>query len=70
MTEEQLRALEAYSQGKMTLLEVRRRLGEATFGEVLELMRTLSLPLPRAPTAGRETDLARARAWLFPDHGA
>jgi len=27
------------------------------------------LPLPRAPVAGREEQIERARAWLFPKNG-
>lgn len=61
-------ALAAYSRGEMTSLELRRRLGGATFGEVLERLGAAALPLPRAPIAGREAVLERARAWMFP-HG-
>lgn len=60
-------AVGAYSRGGMSLIELRRRLAGATFGEVLRLLAERDLPLPRAPIAGREKDLARARAWLFPD---
>lgn len=63
-------ALRAYSRGEMSAIELRRRLGEATYAEVLIRLGALDLPLPRAPTAGREADIARARAWLFPDHEA
>jgi len=28
------------------------------------------LPLPRAPVAGREEQIARARAWMFSKHGS
>jgi hypothetical protein len=63
-------ALEAYSRGEMTAIDLRRRLGGITYGEVLRLLSEADLPLPRAPTAGREEDIARARAWLFPKHGA
>lgn len=62
-------ALAAYSRGEMSAIELRRRLGDATFGEVLERLGAAGLPLPRAPVAGREAELARARAWMFP-HGA
>jgi hypothetical protein len=61
--------LEAYSRGAMTALEVRRRLGGATYGELLERLKEADLPLPRAPTAGREEQIARARQWMFPQHG-
>jgi hypothetical protein len=58
-------ALEAFSRGTMTALDLRRRLGGATFGEVLERLGKEDLPLPRAAVAGRETEIARARSWMF-----
>ena len=64
MTE--LEALGAYSRGEMTALELRRRLGGATFGEVLERLSVEGLPLPRAREQGREVQIARARNWMFP----
>nr|WP_294510314.1 hypothetical protein [uncultured Rhodopila sp.] len=63
-------ALEAYSRGDMTAIELRWRLGGATYGEVLGQLSEHNLPLPRAPTAGREEQIERARGWLFPKHGA
>lgn len=60
-------ALRSYSRGEMSLIELRRRMDGATFGEVLRLLGERDLPLPRAPPAGREENLGRARAWLFPD---
>jgi len=63
-------ALQAFSQGKMSALELRRRLGGATYGEILSLLSEQDLPLPRAPVAGREEQVARARAWMFPEHAA
>lgn len=63
----QLQALEAFSRGALSALELRRRLGGASFGEVLELLAAAGLKLPRAPVAGREATIARARAWMFPD---
>jgi hypothetical protein len=62
-------ALEAYSRGIMTAIDLRRRLGGISYGEVLRLLSEADLPLPRAPTAGREADIARARAWMFPKNG-
>ena len=59
-------ALESYSRGDMTAIELRRRLGDATYGDILLLLSEADLPLPRAPTAGREEQLKRARAWMFP----
>jgi len=61
-------ALAAYSRGEMTAIELRRRLGGITYGDVLRLLSEAGLPLPRAPTAGREAQLALARKWMFPDH--
>jgi hypothetical protein len=52
----------------MTALELRRRLGGASYGDVLRLLGEAELPLPRAPEAGREAQIARARAWMFPKH--
>lgn len=68
MAEKDITALEAYSRGEMTALELRRRLGGATYGDVLRLLSEQELPLPRAPMAGREEQIARARAWMFPKH--
>ncbi len=62
-------ALEAYSRGIITAIDLRRRLGGVGYGEVLRMLSEADLPLPRAPTAGREEDIARARAWMFPKNG-
>jgi hypothetical protein len=64
----QLAALQDYSRGQMTAIELRRRLGGASYGEVLLLLSEADLPLPRAPVAGREEAITRARAWMFPKH--
>jgi len=66
----QKRALAANSRGEMTALELRRRLGGVTYGDVLRLLGAESLPLPQAPVAGREEEISRARDWLFPKHAA
>jgi len=66
---EQHEALRAYSHGEMTAMELRRRLGGVTYGDVLRLLGDRDLPLPHAPAAGREDVIARARAWMFPKHG-
>ena len=68
MNEPDRQALEAYSRGDMTAIELRRRLGDATYGDVLALLSDAELPLPRAPIAGREEQLKRARAWMFPQN--
>jgi hypothetical protein len=70
MDDKQLQAPTAYSRGEMTALELRRRLGGATYGEVLMLLGEADLPLPRASESGREEQIARAREWLFPKHVA
>lgn len=70
MQEKQKRALEAFSHGEMSALELRRRLDGATYGEVLRLLSEQDLPLPHAPVAGREEKISRARAWMFPNHVA
>lgn len=59
-------ALEAYSRGEMTALELRRRLHGASYGDVLRLLRELGLSLPHAPVAGREAQIRQAREWMFP----
>ena len=70
MDDKQRQALEAYSRGEMTALDLRRRLGGATYGEVLILLGEADLPLPQASTNGRDKQIARARAWMFPKHVA
>ena len=70
MNQKDRKALEAFSQGEMTAIELRRRLGDATYGEVLLMLGEAALPLPRAPIAGREEQIARARAWMFPPRAA
>lgn len=68
ISESERAALRAYSRGDLAALDLRRRLGDATYGEILKLLSEECLPLPRAPLAGREDSLARARQWLFPPH--
>ena len=69
--DEAVRALlEAYSRGELAALDLRRRLDGATYGEGLKLLDEVGLPLPQASTEGREEQIARARAWMFPKHAA
>lgn len=70
MDDRQKRALETYSRGEMAALELRCRLGGATYGEVLRFLGETGLPLPRAPVEGREDQIRRAREWMFPKHAA
>jgi hypothetical protein len=70
MDETDAAALKAFSDGQMTALELCRRLQGATYGDVLRLLSERNLPLPRAGSSGREADIQRARAWLFPKHAA
>jgi hypothetical protein len=65
LDQRQLESLRAYSRGEVSAIELRRRLGGATYGEVLSLLGAENLPLPRAPRHGREEQLERARRWLF-----
>ncbi len=70
MGDKRLQALNAYSRGEMIALQLRGRLGGATFGEVLMLLGAADLPLPRAPVEGREEQFQRPREWMFPKHAA
>ena len=70
MDQRQRLALEVFSRGDMSALELRRRLGGATYGEVLSLLSAADLPLPRASQAGREEQISRARSWMFPNRVA
>ena len=66
MNEKERQAIESFSRGTMTAIELRRRLDGATYGEILRLLSEADLPLPRAPVAGREEQIRRAHAWMFP----
>lgn len=62
--------LTRFSTGQITAVEARARLGDVTYGRLLSLLASENLPLPNSPRSGREPALARARAWMFPDHAA
>jgi hypothetical protein len=66
LTQPERDALHAYAHGRLAALDLRRRLHDATYGDILRLLREEHLPLPQAPAHGREEQLARARQWLFP----
>lgn len=68
LTQRQFEDLRGYSQGKVTAVDLRGRLGGATYGEVLIMLGAENLPLPRTPPDGREEQLERARRWLFTTH--
>jgi len=61
MNDTQRHALEAYSRGDMSAIELRRRLGGASYGDVLRLLSEAELPLPRARGRTRRTDQPRPR---------
>lgn len=65
MKEPDAQVLRAYSAGAMSAHDARRRLGDCSFGDLLIALATHDLPLPRAPLAGREATVERARQWLF-----
>jgi len=66
LSDQDRESLRAYSRCDMTAIDLRRRLGGVTYGDVLRLLSEEALPLPHAPTAGREEQIARAHAWMFP----
>jgi hypothetical protein len=65
-----LASLEAYSRCEMSAIELRKRLGGITYGDVLLLLSEHNLPLPRASQVGREEQIQRATEWMFPKNGA
>lgn len=63
---QKLALLERYSRCEISAVELRRRLGDITYGDVLIELASRDLPLPRASQEGREDRIAVARAMLFP----
>ena len=61
--------LQRYSRGDFTALDLRRRLNDATYGEVFVAMSGADLPSPTASQKGREERIALAKSWLFPANG-
>ena len=60
--------LTRFSQGKVSAIEVRKFLGGVTYGDLFQMLADARLTLPRPSSVGREDQLARARAWMFPRH--
>ena len=58
--------LARYSRAEISAVELRRLLGDISYGDVLIELARRGLPLPRAPRAGREQRIAAARSLLFP----
>lgn len=65
MSEPDAQILRAYSAGAMSAHDARRRLGDCSYADLLIALAAQNLPLPRAPLAGREATVERARQWLF-----
>ena len=65
MKETDAQILLAYSSGAMSAHDARRRLGDCSFGDLLIALAGHDLSLPRAPLAGREATVDKARQWLF-----
>jgi hypothetical protein len=67
MTELETTALlERYSHAEISAAELRRKLGDISYADVIIELAKRNIPLPRASQKGREERLARAHAWLFP----
>ena len=63
MTDEEERGLVAqYSAGTLGSHELERRLGLDDFADVIVRLAKYDLPFPKAPMAGRESQLAVLRA--------
>jgi hypothetical protein len=58
--------LERYSRAEISDAELRHRLGDISYADVIIELGKRNLPLPRASQKGREEQLAKAHAWLFP----
>jgi hypothetical protein len=58
--------LERYSHAKISAAELRRRLGNISYADVIIELAKRNIPLPRASQKGREERLAKAHGWLFP----
>jgi hypothetical protein len=47
--------------------DLRRRLGDISYADVIIEPAKRNIPLPRASHKGREERLAKAHGWLFPN---
>jgi hypothetical protein len=56
LTQHQLDALRSYSAGEVSAIELRRRLGGATYGDVLRLLGAERLPFPEPLSTGASSD--------------
>ncbi len=64
--EEKTRLVEQYSRAEISALDLRRALGNIGYGDIIIELAKRNLPLPRASQVGREEQIARAEALLFP----
>jgi len=60
------RLLERYSRADISAIDLRRALGGIGYGDVIIELAQRNLPLPRASQVGRERQIARLEALLFP----
>ncbi len=63
---EKTQLLERYSRAEISALDLRRALGDIGYGDVIIELAQRNLPLPRASQIGREKQIARFEALLFP----
>ncbi len=61
--------LTRFSRGDISAIEVRKTLGGVTYGDLFQMLADARLAPPRPAPTGREEQLAKARAWMFPRHG-
>ncbi len=64
--DEKTRLVEQYSRAGISAVELRHALGDISYADVIIELAKRDLPLPRASQVGREEQIARAEAWLFP----
>jgi hypothetical protein len=64
--EEKTRLVEQYSRAEISAVDLRHALGNIGYADVIIELAKRDLPLPRASQVGREEQIAKAAAWLFP----